>query len=102
MRNETYLIGTMRGRTIKPLNTRDAHAYVADHLGRDLTPKLGTWMSWMRPGGRTRFGAVIRERCVPQPVRVPGVRSSLFRVEDLDRFIARTLELLRRPPTPAT
>ena len=91
----------MRGRIIKPLNTRDAHAYVLERLGRDLAPKRGTWLSWMRPGGRTRFATVIRERCVPRPVRVPGVRSHLFRVEDLDRFVERTLELSQRPPTPA-
>ena len=101
-RDETYLIGIMRDRTIHPMNVADAHAYILERLGRDLAPTLHTWRSWMRPSGRMRSPVVMRARCVPQPVRVPGKKALLLRVADLDRFIARALELSQRPSTPAT
>lgn len=85
----------------RPLKNRAAHAYIVERLG-DLAPTWETWASWVRPGARTRFATIVRERCVPRPVRVPGIREHLFRIDDLDRFITRTLELSQRPPTPAT
>lgn len=79
-------------RAAKPLKNRDAYAYIAERLGA-LAPAWETWTTWMRPTGRRRRAALVLTRCVPAPVHVPGVRGHLFRVPDLDRFIARTREL---------
>ena len=91
----------MDDRTTGSLKNRAAHAYVAARLG-GLAPTWETWSSWARPGAQKRFATIVRERLVPRPVRVPGIREHLFRVEDLDRFIARTLKLSQCSPTAAT
>ena len=82
-------------RDIKAMRNKAAHAYIVVRLG-ELAPAWTTWSTWMRPTGRARHAALIKARCVPSPVRVPGVRGHLFRAEDLDRFVERTIELAHR------
>ena len=87
----------MRDGTTSTLKNREAHAYIIERLG-DLAPTWQTWQTWVRPSGRARSPAITRERCVPRPVRVPGIRAHLFRVGDLDIFINKTLELSETVP----
>ena len=66
------------------LTIREAWRYLRKHVGA-AAPALESWKSYMRP---SRRAAGRLPPGLPVPVRLPGRKHILFRLSDLDDWIA--------------